>query len=220
LGEVASGDEYPGVNLMIRPRGLSEAITIGSAERPAGLAELCAFLVAFVESVPDDRRPCVYLPDVGSREEARKWDAAISYVESGTCLADGSVLVTPEICRTAGAAEIEEILWELRRRAVAVNIRYRDELIGVDIAPGPDTSEQSQGVSPTELKAVIETCNRRGAQAICGVRGAIPLRTVSPSAAGTTVELARAVPQTRRRTPPGTPKPTPPRATRRERARR
>jgi malate synthase len=130
--------------------------------------------------------PYLYLPKLESHREARLWNEALRLCEDELGLERGTVRVTVLIETLPAAFEMDEILWELRERALGLNAGRWDYIFSAikrlrahRWALLPDRSEVTMTVpfmrAYTEL--LVRTCHRRRAQAIGGMAAAIPSRT-------------------------------------------
>ncbi len=183
--------------LTIRPRPLlqvDEKFADVAAEVSAGIVDLVLYSVAHQMSADSDSKLFFYLPDVNQRSAAIAWNRVLDLVAESLELSGNQIYVSVEVSSAAGLIKVEEILWELRRYVVALNARYVDDVVGARPTSGAVQLEAGGKISRQELSEIVEICNRRGAQAVCGVRNDIPLRVGNGNVK---VSLSRAVPRSR-----------------------
>ena len=193
----ADSPEHRTTVLMVRLRPLllsDDLLTVGDRQVSAGVVDLVLNTVARSEYPGDDTGIFLYLPDVGSREEAKVWNTVVELVAEELGMGPGAIFTTAEISCAGGASEAEEILWELRRNVTGLNIRYIEDAVGIGTSTSVVAMERGGFISRRKLGEIFEMCNRRGAQAICGVRNDVPLRVGNRNVQ---VSLSRAVPTIR-----------------------
>ena len=125
--------------------------------------------------------PYFYLPKLESHLEARLWNDVFAFAEEELDLPRPSIRATVLIETILAAFEMEEILWELRGRSVALNAGRWDYIFSVIKKLGavlPDRAQVTMTVpfmrAYTEL--LVATCHKRGAHAIGGMAAFIPSR--------------------------------------------
>ncbi|PPK98197.1 malate synthase [Kineococcus xinjiangensis] len=130
--------------------------------------------------------PYLYLPKLESAAEARLWNTLLLRAQELLGLPAGTVRVTVLVETLPAAFEMEEILYELRPHATALNAGRWDYLFSVlktfSAAPEqhvlPDRSSLTMETpflrAYTEL--LVRTCHRRGAHAIGGMAAFVPDR--------------------------------------------
>jgi malate synthase len=125
--------------------------------------------------------PYFYLPKLETHLEARLWNDAFVIAERELGLPAQSLCATVLIETILAAFEMDEILWELRERPVALNAGRWDYIFSVIKKLGavlPDRAQITMTVpfmrAYTEL--LVATCHRRGAHAIGGMAAFIPSR--------------------------------------------
>jgi malate synthase len=129
--------------------------------------------------------PYLYLPKLENRFEARLWNEVFAFAQHRLDLPKATIKATVLIETLPAAFEMDEILYELRDHAVALNagrwdyifsaikcLRHRADCVL------PDRSQVTMTVpfmrAYTEL--LVATCHRRGAHAIGGMAPLIPSR--------------------------------------------
>ena len=175
--------------LIVRPRGLhlvERHLMVDGRPIPAALVDAGLFLyhnaTALIER---GSGPYLYLPKLESHLEARLWNDVLTRAEETLGMPNGAVKVTVLIETIAAAFEMDEILWELRDRIVALNCGRWDYIFSFikyhasdPCAVLPDraqvTMEQPCMRAYTQL--AVKTCHRRGAYAIGGMAAQIPIK--------------------------------------------
>jgi malate synthase len=171
--------------LVVRPRGwhLTEAHVLVDGEPVS--ASLFDFGLACFHNAREllerESGPYYYLPKLESHLEARLWNDVFGYAENELGLPTPSIRVTVLIETILAAFEMEEILWELRERSVALNAGRWDYIFSAIKKLGavlPDRAQVTMAVpfmrAYTEL--LVATCHKRGAHAIGGMAAFIPSR--------------------------------------------
>jgi malate synthase len=171
--------------LVVRPRGwhLHERHVLVDGE-PVSASLFDFALTCFhnaAELLERGSGPYFYLPKLESHLEARLWNDAFALAERQLGLPHASIRATVLIETILAAFEMEEILWELRERSVALNAGRWDYIFSVIKKLGavlPDRAQVTMAVpfmrAYTEL--LVATCHRRGAHAIGGMAAFIPSR--------------------------------------------
>jgi malate synthase len=175
--------------LVVRPRGwhLDEVhLEVGGRATSASLFDfgLHAFHNAR-ELLRHGRGPYFYLPKMESHLEARLWNDAFAFTEDWLNLGPNAIRATVLIETLPAAFEMDEILYELRSRSVALNAGRWDYIFSViktfRSRPRfvlPDRTELTMNApfmwSYAEL--LVKTCHARGAYAIGGMAAYVPDR--------------------------------------------
>ena len=175
--------------LMVRPRGwqLDERhLLVDGAPISASLFDFgLYFFHNAQESLQRGTGPYVYLPKLESHLEARLWNDVFVHAQEALGVPQGSVRATVLIETILAAFEMEEILYELRDHAAALNAGRWDYIFSLikkfrtdEASVLPDRAQISMTVpfmrAYTEL--LVKTCHRRGAHAIGGMAAFIPSR--------------------------------------------
>ena len=122
-----------------------------------------------------------------SHLEARLWDDVFTAAEESLGLPAGTIRATVLIETIPAAFEMEEILYELRDHAAALNAGRWDYLFSVikdfrDAGPASSCCPTASAVTMTApfmrayTELLVSTCHRRGAFAIGGMAAVIPSR--------------------------------------------
>ncbi|WP_280770919.1 malate synthase A [Salipaludibacillus daqingensis] len=129
--------------------------------------------------------PYFYLPKIESYKEARLWDEVFSFAEEKLGLNKGTIKATVLIETLTGSFEADEILYELRDHSAGLNcgrwdyiFSYIKRLRNHPAFILPDRSEVTMTTNFMRAYTlyVIQTCHKRGAQAIGGMAAQIPVK--------------------------------------------
>jgi malate synthase len=175
--------------LIVRPRGwhlVEKHATINGVPISASLFDFGLFLFHNAESlVARGSGPYFYLPKMEDRLEARLWEQVCVASEDYLDLPRGTIKVTALIETLPAVFQMDEILYELRRRIVGLNCGRWDYMFSYiktfrnqERFVLPDRAELSmdKGFLAAYVDLLIETCHRRGAYAIGGMSAYIPVR--------------------------------------------
>lgn len=173
--------------LHVRPRGLHLVEKrLWLHPYPASFFDAAVFLFFNAEALlASGRFPSLYLPKLESAEEARLWHEVLTYCEAQLGLPLGSVRVSILVETLPAACQTEEILYELRDRATALNAGRWDYLFSISkylIAQGkrplPPRHLLSMETPFMEAYAleIVRAAHQRGALAIGGMSAFIPSR--------------------------------------------
>jgi malate synthase len=196
--------EKPAV-LMVRPRGwhLPEAhVRLADTEPiPGALFDFGLYLFHNARQLLDrGSGPYFYLPKMESHLEARLWNEVFLFSEAALRIPQGSIKATCLIETLPAAFEMDEILHELREHSAGLNCGRWDYIfsyiktLGADLAKVlPDRAQitMDRGFLRTYTRLLIETCHRRGAQAMGGMAAQIPIKD-DPKANALALEKVRA----------------------------
>ncbi len=175
--------------LLVRVRGwhLDEAgHAVDGAPMSAALFD--ATLTVFHNAAEQLARgvgPYLYLPKIEGHEEARLWEDVLGFLEERLGIPIGSIKVTVLIETLPAAFEMEEILYELRARIVALNAGRWDYIFSCIkvFAQDPDRvlPDRSQVTMQAPFmrayaRRLVDVCHRRGALAMGGMSAFIPNR--------------------------------------------
>ena len=129
--------------------------------------------------------PYFYIPKLETRFEARLWALVIRHCETALGLAPGTVRVTLLIETLPAAFELDEILYELRENATALNAGRWDYIFSYIKRQKSDPSKLLPDRAQVTMTApfmaayarrVIAVCHRRGAHAMGGMSAFIPVK--------------------------------------------
>jgi malate synthase len=175
---------------MVRVRGLHLAesnLEIDGRPVAGGLLELAA--VAFHAARPllaRGRTPKLYIPKCEHHLEARYWNQVFAAVEDGLGLDRGDLRATFLIETLPAAFQTEEILWELRERATALNVGRWDKIFSdlKVLHHHPDRVLADRGTISLNrpwmrayAENLIRVCHRHGAFAMGGMAAFTPGRS-------------------------------------------
>lgn len=175
--------------IMVRPRGLHlEESNLLVDGRPVSAALFDFGLHIFNNAkmmVGGRSGPYLYLPKLESREEARFWEAVLTYTERQVGLAPGTVKITVLIETLPAAFQMDEILYALRTRIVGLNCGRWDYIFSFikRLRAKPEFALPDRGqviMGKAFLRAysllLIKTCHKRGAHAMGGMAAQIPVK--------------------------------------------
>jgi malate synthase len=173
--------------LFVRPRGwhlFEKHVLVDGQPMPAAFFDFGLFWWHNARQLmATGRRPCFYLPKLESHREARLWADVLTFAEESCGVPLGSSCVTVLIETLPAAFEMEEILWELRARPVALNSGRWDYIFSYvkTFAEHPAFVLPDRGMVTMDLpfldacaRALVSVCHRRGAHAIGGMAADIP----------------------------------------------
>ena len=175
--------------LMVRPRGWhlpEKHLLIDSEVASASLFDFGLFVFHNARELRErGSGPYLYLPKLEGHLEARLWEDAASLAEEMLELPRGTIRVTVLIENILAAFEMEEILFELRERAVGLNAGRWDYLFSIIRKfrddPRfllPDRAQVSMTVPFMRAYAelLVRVCHSRGTHAIGGMAALVPSR--------------------------------------------
>jgi len=130
--------------------------------------------------------PFYYLPKTESHLEARLWNEVFGFLEERTGIPPGTIRATVLIETLPAAFEMEEILYELRERAVGLNAGRWDYLFSAIktlrdsgeafVLPDRNAVTMTAPFLRAYTELLVSTCHQRGAHAIGGMSAFIPSR--------------------------------------------
>ncbi len=189
--------------LMVRPRGwhlLEKHILVDGSPMSASLFDFGLFVFHNARGLlARGSGPYLYLPKLEGHREARLWNDTCRLAEEELELPRGAIRATVLIENILAAFEMEEILFELRERAVGLNAGRWDYIFSVirkfRNRPAfvlPDRALVTMTVPFMEAYTdlLVRTCHRRGAHALGGMAAFIPNRA-DPQRTGTALERVR-----------------------------
>ncbi|GAB7189458.1 malate synthase A [Kineococcus sp. NUM-3379] len=182
------GEDLPTIH--VRPRGwhlVEKHLWLDGRPLSAGVVDAGLYLFHCARrQLARGSGPYLYLPKLESAAEARLWNVALLRAQELLGLPAGTVRTTVLVETLPAALEMEEILYQLRPHATALNAGRWDYLFSAvktfSAAPEqhvlPDRAAITMDVpfmrAYTEL--LVRTCHRRGAHAIGGMSALVPDR--------------------------------------------
>ncbi len=175
--------------MMVRPRGLhleENHFLVDGRPVSAALFDFGLHIFHNAKMMVGGRAgPYLYLPKLETREEARFWEAVLTYAERQVGLAPGTVKITVLIETLPAAFQMDEILYALRTRIVGLNCGRWDYIFSFikRLKAKPEFALPDRGqlvMDKAFLRAysllLIKTCHRRGAHAMGGMAAQIPVK--------------------------------------------
>jgi malate synthase len=175
--------------LLVRPRGwhlMERHFEVGGEPIAGGLFDFGLYVFHnAAELLRRGSGPYFYLPKLENRLEARLWNDVLSFAEDELRLERGTMKATVLVEVILAAFEMDEILYELREHSTGLNAGRWDYIFSLikkfrnrsDFVL-PDRIQVTMTVpfmrAYTEL--LVQTCHRRGAQAMGGMAAYIPSR--------------------------------------------
>ncbi len=184
----ALGEVRPTV--MVRPRGwhLDERhLTVHGIPLSASVVDFGLYLFHNADwLLSHGAGPYFYLPKLESHLEARLWNDVFVLAEEHLNLTPGTIRATVLIETFPAAFEMEEILYELRDHSAGLNAGRWDYIFSylktyAEQGPAYVLPDRGQITMTTPMmraytQLLVETCHRRGAQAIGGMSAFVPNR--------------------------------------------
>ena len=174
--------------LLVRPRGwhLDEKHVLVDGERlSASLFDLGLFAFHNAHALAaKDRGPYFYLPKLQSMEEAQLWNDVLDHIEAELGLPNGQLKVTVLIETLPAVFEMDEILYVLRNRIAGLNCGRWDYVFSYiktfrnhrdKVLPERGQVTMTQPFLRAYSELLIQTCHKRGAHAMGGMAGQIPI---------------------------------------------
>ena len=190
--------------LMVRPRGLhleERHLEVDGAPVIAAFFDAVLFLLHNAQELVARGLPvCLYLPKLEHHLEARLWNTVLEHLEDHLDLPLGTVKVTVLIETLPAAFQMEEILFELRKRAAGLNLGRWDYLFSVlkvhrqdasAVLPDRATLRMELPFLQAYARRLVQVCHRRGALALGGMAALVPQRR-DPDATQRALEAVRA----------------------------
>ena len=175
--------------LLVRPRGwhLPEAHVVVDGEAVAGaLVDFGLFFFHNTRAlVARGSGPYFYLPKLEHYLEARLWNNVFVHAQSVLGLPVGTIKATVLIETLPGAFMADEILYELRDHAAALNCGRWDYIFSyiktfrtdpTKVLPDRASVNMTVPFMRDYALHVIRTCHRRGAHAMGGMSAFIPVK--------------------------------------------
>ncbi len=176
--------------LFVRPRGfhLTEKHVLFN-DRPVSASLFDYGLVLYHNSenlLAKHAAPYFYLPKLENHLEARLWNEIFDYSEKLLGLPKASIRCSVLIETILAAFEMDEILYELRDRITALNFGRWDyifsfiKILGNDqrfLLPERPLLAMTTGFLKACSLLLVQTCHKRGAQAIGGMAAQVPIKS-------------------------------------------
>ena len=175
--------------LMVRPRGLhltEPHVLVDGRPVAAALFDFGLYVFHSARSALTlGSGPYLSLAKLESHLEARFWNEVLAFAENRMGLPAGSIRVTVTIETLSAAFEMDEILHEVRERAVGLNCGVSDFIASLIkrlrsrrefLTPDRSTLSTAEGFLNACSVRMIQTCHRRGAHAIGGLCADVPAR--------------------------------------------
>ncbi len=190
--------------LHVRPRGLhltDHNVLVDGEPVTAALLDLGLFAFHNAGGLLDrGSGPWFYLPKLESHLEARWFNDAFVLAQDALGIPRGTFKATVLIETVPAAFEMDEILFELREHAVALNAGRWDYIFSMIksfrerpemVLPDRDDVKMTVPFMQAYTDLVVRTCHRRGAHAMGGMAAVIPSRR-DPERNARATELVRA----------------------------
>jgi malate synthase len=181
--------------LVVRPRGLhlnEEHVSIDGEPVSASIFDFGLFVHHNARALKKKGSSVyVYVPKMESGLEARFWDRLLARAEEYQVLRAGSIKATVLIETLPAAFEMDEILYNMRDHVVGLNCGRWDYIFSYIkklrnqkrfVLPDRGTLTMDKGFLAPYADLLIKTCHRRGAYAIGGMSGYIPVRDEAANA--------------------------------------
>jgi malate synthase len=175
--------------LMVRPRGwhlIERHVEIDGEPISAGLFDFGLFLFHNADAlIRRGSGPYFYLPKIESYLEARLWNDVFVRAQLQLGVAVGTIKATVLIETIPGAFQMEEILHELREHSVGLNCGRWDYIFSFIkrfraspnfVLPDRGSVGMDRHFLRSYSQLLIQTCHRRGAQAMGGMAAQIPIK--------------------------------------------
>lgn len=183
-------DEEPTARptLMIRPRGWhleEQHLQVDGQSVSASLFDFALYMYHNALNLVElGSGPYLYLPKLENYIEAQLWADVFAYAEESLGLSHGRICCSVLIETLPAMFEMEEILFSLRDYAVGLNCGRRDYLFSYikrfqanpeRVLPDCDQLSSASGFLRACSDLLVQTCHRRGAHAIGGLSGDLPV---------------------------------------------
>jgi len=173
--------------LMVRPRGLhlvENHLEVDGEPIPACLFDAGLFLFHNAKALQARGMGAyLYLPKLEHYLEARWWNEVLQAMEARLNLPSGFVRTTMLIETLPAAFQMDEILFELRNRAVGLNLGRWDYIFSFlkvhrmdpeAVLPDRGAVTMEQPFLRAYARLLVQTCHRRGCHAMGGMSAFIP----------------------------------------------
>lgn len=150
------------------------------------------FLHNYKQLIENGSGPYFYVPKLEHFEEARWWNEVFIYAQNKVGLPVGTIKATMLIETLPAVFEMDEILYELKDHAAALNCGRWDYIFSYikTLKAHPDRmlpDRHAVGMDKPFLdsysKLLVKTCHRRGALAMGGMSAFLPAKTPDEDAA-------------------------------------
>jgi malate synthase len=175
--------------LLVRPRGwhLPEAhLRVDGRPMSGALFDFGLYVFHNArELMARGTGPYFYLPKLESHLEARLWNDVFLFAQERLGVPRGTIKATVLIETILAAFEMDEILYELREHSAGLNCGRWDYIFSIIkkfrnrpefVMPDRDQVTMTVHCMRAYSLLAIQTCHRRGAQAIGGMAAQIPIR--------------------------------------------
>jgi malate synthase len=175
--------------LLVRPRGwhLPEAhLRVDGQPMSGALFDFGLYVFHNAsELLARGTGPYFYLPKLESHLEARVWNDVFLFAQERLGVPRGTIKATVLIETILAAFEMDEILYELREHSAGLNCGRWDYIFSIIkkfrnrpefVMPDRDQVTMAVHCMRSYSLLAIQTCHRRGAQAIGGMAAQIPIR--------------------------------------------
>ncbi len=174
--------------LIVRPRGwrlCEKHLSSDGRPLPASVVDFGLFFFHNAQWLIDHGAgPYFYLPKLESHLEARLWNELFTVAQTLLGIPTGTIRATVLIETFPAALEMEEILYELREHASGLNAGRWDYIFSyIKTFAGrgsefvlPDRAQitMTTPMMRAYTDLLVDTCKRRGAQAIGGMAAFVP----------------------------------------------
>lgn len=178
--------------LFVRPRGLhlneSNFVT-KSGEMSASLFDFGLYMYHNGrELLSRGTRPYFYIPKLEHHLEARWWNNVFEWTQRKLGISTGMIRATVLIETLPAAFQMNEILYELRNHSAGLNCGRWDYIFSYiktlrnhsdRVLGGRSGVTMTVPFMNTYSNLLVDTCKRRGAQAIGGMAAQVPIRNDS-----------------------------------------
>jgi malate synthase len=189
----ASGKSYrlnpKTATLMARPRGwhLDEKhLLVDGAPVAGGLFDFGLFFFHNARALlAKGSGPYFYLPKLENHLEARLWNDVFLHAQRALGLAPGTIKATALIETILASFEMDEILYELRQHSAGLNCGRWDYIFSFikkfrahpwALTPDRAAVTMTAHFLRSYSRLLIQTCHKRGAQAMGGMAAQIPIK--------------------------------------------
>jgi malate synthase len=175
--------------LIVRPRGwhlVEKHVAVDDEPISASLFDFGLYFFHNArELISRGSGPYFYLPKMEGHLEARLWNDVFLHAQRELSVRRGTIRATVLIETILAAFEMDEILYELREHAAALNAGRWDYIFSIikkfrtrDECVLPDRAQVTMSVPfmRAYCDLLVQTCHKRGAHAMGGMAAFIPSR--------------------------------------------
>ena len=175
--------------LIARPRGwhlTEDHVLVDGKPMSASLFDFGLYVYHnFKTFLAKGTRPYFYLPKLENHEEAQLWDDVFVAAQKALGMKIGTIKATVLIETFPAAFEMDEILYALRKHIVGLNCGRSDYIFSFIKSlrnhaqftlPDRSLVTMDRGFLQSYSRLLIQTCHRRGVQAMGGMAAQIPIR--------------------------------------------